>query len=71
MNIWGVIFVANGIFSLRGATFNWDWFMNNSRARFFVRILTRTGARIFYALLGCGFIVFGILLAMGIIKDVE
>jgi hypothetical protein len=69
MDPFGLIFVAVGIFTLCGAIFDWDWFMNNRKARFFVTILTRNGARIFYALLGIGFIVFGILFAMGIIKN--
>ena len=47
-------FIAAGIFSICGALFNWDWFLNNWRARFFVRVLGRGGARIFYGLLGVG-----------------
>ncbi len=41
-----------GGFSLAGAIFDWDWFMNNRRARLFVNLFGRTGARIFYAGLG-------------------
>lgn len=49
-----------GGFSLAGAIFNWDWFMNNRRARFFVGIFGRQGARIFYAILGFFLIGLGI-----------
>lgn len=49
-----------GGFSLAGAIFNWDWFMNNRRARFFVGIFGRQGARIFYAILGLFLIGLGI-----------
>jgi hypothetical protein len=69
MNPGGLILVAVGIFALSGAIFDWEWFMNNRKARLFVTILSRTGARIFYGLLGSGFVVAGILFAMGIIKD--
>lgn len=69
MNPVGLILVAIGMFAVCGAVFDWDWFMSHRKARFFVTILTRTGARIFYALLGSGLIVVGILFAMGIAKD--
>lgn len=47
-----IVGFAGGIFALSGAIFNWDWFMNSRRARFFANIFGRNGARIFYALLG-------------------
>ena len=69
MNPAGLIFVALGIFALSGSIFDWEFFMNSRKVRFLAKFLTRTGARIFYGLLGSGFIVVGILTAMGIIKD--
>ncbi|WP_347179146.1 immunity 17 family protein [Roseofilum casamattae] len=62
----GFVIVAVGAFSLAGAIFNWDWFMNSRKARFIVKILSRRGARIFYGLLGVVFIAIGVLTLMGI-----
>jgi small neutral amino acid transporter SnatA (MarC family) len=53
MPIWAsIFFVLAGLFSFAGAVFDWEWFMTNYRAAFFVRLLGRTGARVLYALLG-------------------
>jgi hypothetical protein len=46
------LLVAIGAFAALGGIKNWDWFMNNRRARLFVTILGRDGARVFYVLLG-------------------
>lgn len=48
----GILLVLAGLFSVAGGVFNWNWFMNSRRARFFVAIMSRTGARIFYVVLG-------------------
>ena len=69
MNPFGLILVAFGIFSICGAAFDWDWFINSRKARFFVAILGRTGARIFYGILGLVIIVIGVLVTLGILKD--
>ena len=63
------ILILIGIFALCGAVFDWDWFMNNRKARFFVSLLGRTGARIFYALLGSGIATIGVLILLGIIEN--
>jgi len=44
--------------------------MNNHKARFMSAILTRTGARGFYVILGLGLAVVGVLACMGVI-DME
>lgn len=49
-----------GAFSLAGAVMNWDWFMLGRKAQFFVKHLGRTGARVFYAVLGAALIGFAI-----------
>lgn len=67
MDIFGLFLVAIGIFALFGALFNWDWFMNSRRARLFVRLLSRNGARIFYAVIGLSLVVLGLLGTLGII----
>lgn len=41
-----------GVFVIAAAVLDWDWFFNNWRARFFVNLLGRDGARLFYTLLG-------------------
>ncbi|MEO1134086.1 MAG: immunity 17 family protein [Cyanobacteria bacterium J06639_1] len=47
-----ILLILAGLFSAAGGFFNWNWFMNSRRARFFSAIMTRTGARIFYVILG-------------------
>lgn len=69
MNPIGLLIAAAGLFSAAGGILDWEWFMNHHKARFMTNILTRTGARIFYILLGLGLVVLGVLIAMGIIKD--
>jgi drug/metabolite transporter superfamily protein YnfA len=56
----GILFVSAGCFSIAGAYFNWDWFMENRRAWIFVKLLGRNGARIFYGLLGAGLVTLGL-----------
>ena len=60
-------FIAIGVFSLSGAIFNWDWYMNSRRARLLVKLITRTGARVFYAALGLFLIGLGALGLLGMI----
>ncbi|MEM8780999.1 MAG: immunity 17 family protein [Cyanobacteria bacterium P01_G01_bin.49] len=64
----GLLVIAGGIFALCGAILNWDWYMNHRKARFFVKIFGRTGARIFYGILGVGLIILGGLIALGILE---
>jgi predicted small integral membrane protein len=68
MNLYGSLFVAIGAFALCGAGFDWEWFMNGRRARFFVKIFGRNGARVFYGLLGSAFVVAGVLALLGVIE---
>lgn len=56
-----LLFVGCGIFSILASVKNWDWFFNNHKARPFVRIFGRTGARIFYGLLGIFIIFVGVM----------
>ena len=67
MNPIGFLVVAFGVFTALGAALDWEWFMGDPKARFFVRSFGRGGARIFYTLLGFGLIVFGALVAVGVI----
>ena len=62
------LFVAAGLFSLAGAAFDWQWFMANSRAAVFVRLIGRTGARVLYALLGLFLVGLGMAGFLGILE---
>ena len=56
-----VLMIIIGLFSITAGILNWDWFMNNWRARFFVNIFGRNGARAFYIGLGIFIVVVGVL----------
>lgn len=68
MNLYGLLFVAIGVFALCGSGFDWEWFMNGRKARFFVRIFGRNGARVFYGILGVGFVIAGVLAMLGVVE---
>ncbi len=44
--------LGGGVFSVLGALKDWDFFMNSRKARPFVRLVGRNGARIFYGVIG-------------------
>ena len=69
MNPVGLILVAAGLFSICGAAFDWDFFLNSRKAQFFVSMLGRTGARGFYGILGLVIMVLGALITSGILKN--
>lgn len=56
-----IFFIAAGVFSIAGSFFNWNFFFNSRKAQTFVRLIGRTGARIFYAGLGIFIIFCGIM----------
>lgn len=56
----GLFLIAAGLFTICGAAFNWNFFMNSFKSRFWVKVLGRTNARIFYGILGIGIIVWGL-----------
>ncbi len=64
-----IILILAGCFSMAGAGLNWDWFMENRRARFITTLLGHQGARIFYIILGLLLVVFGFLGLFGVLKD--
>ena len=53
---------AVGIFCIFCAYKDYDWFMNSHKARVFVRLFGRNGARIFYMGLGAFVVVIGLVL---------
>ena len=69
MNPVGLLLVAVGAFSIFGGVFDWDFFMEHRKARLFVSMFGRTGARFFYGLLGLVIVVLGALITVGIVED--
>jgi hypothetical protein len=59
----GLLIAGAGAFSLAGAAGDWDFFMNHRKARIWVALFGRTGARAFYGLLGLGLVVGGLFFA--------
>ena len=55
------LFIGLGLFSVVAAVLNLEWYFQTSAAQTFVRCLGRTGARLFYVLLGVGLIACGVL----------
>ncbi len=64
----GWFFVGIGLFAIAGATFDFEWFMNHRKARIFVSMLGRGGARILYGALGTGLVVLGGLMIAGVLS---
>ncbi len=59
-----LIAVLFGLFTIFCAWKDWDWFMEHHKARFFVLIFGRNGARIFYGILGLLMLGLGVLVAI-------
>ncbi len=59
-----IIGFGAGLFSIVASILNWDWFFNHRRARIFLKMFGRTGARVFYIILGL-FLFFVAFKAMG------
>ena len=58
----GVFAVLGGIFAIFCAVNDYDWFMNSSKAEFFVKTFGRDGARIIYIALGIFLTILGIIM---------
>ncbi len=69
MSIDGIFIAAIGGFCIAAAAFDWNFFMNHRKARVFVELFGRGGARIFYGALGLAIGIVGVLVGMGILKD--
>jgi len=55
-----LVAVAVGCFALGGAIWNWNWFYHLRPAPLFVNAFGRTGARVFYAIIGICMILLGL-----------
>ena len=63
-----LLLVAAGSFSVAGAVQDWDFFMESRRARLFVTLLGRSGARAFYVVLGLAIAGVGVAVGLGAIR---
>ena len=50
--LYRMLIVTGGLFSIFCAVRDYDWFMINSKAWVFVKLFGRNGARAFYVILG-------------------
>ncbi|NDV55805.1 hypothetical protein D0T51_08720 [Parabacteroides sp. 52] len=55
------LFLFAGLFSLLASCLNWEWFFTTQKSEYIVRTLGRSGARIFYGLLGVALITCGLI----------
>ena len=67
MNLIGVGIALIGVFAVIGAVCDWSWFFESHKAKSFVKLFGRGGARVFYVLLGFFLFGLGMLGAFGII----
>jgi hypothetical protein len=65
----GWILMAAGLFSISGAVMDWDWFMENRKAKLWTTLFGRNGARIFYGILGVAIVIAGVLMTTGVISE--
>jgi hypothetical protein len=50
-NLLGSIFALGaGVFLIIASILDWNWFFEHYKARLFVKLLGRTGARVFYTI---------------------
>lgn len=63
-----LLLILAGLFAACGAGFDWDWFMENRKARMMSELLgDRSRARIFYLILGLAILVVGFLGVFGVL----
>jgi len=63
----GLLIMAGGVFTAGCGIFNWEWAMANRRARLLSTMITRSGARVVYAVVGVGMIIVGALMTAGVV----
>jgi len=63
-----LLLVLGGLFAIAGSVLDWEWFMSSRKARVFVNLLGRGGARVFYCLLGLAVAIIGLLVTFGVIS---
>lgn len=68
MNPLGMFILGVGLFALMCAIGNFDWFMENEKARFWTERFGRRGARVFYVLLGSGLALYGGMMTANVLQ---
>ena len=69
MNPIGLLVVAGGLFTAGCGIFDWQWAMTSRQGRLVSRMITRTGARALYVVVGVGMIVVGTMMTIGVIEQ--
>lgn len=64
----GTVAIALGLFVSLSAVFNWDWYYQLHKARWIESICGRSGARVFFGVLGLVLIVLGAAIASGMLS---
>jgi len=57
--IFSIIIFGAGFFSILASVLNWDFFFENRKAQWALKVFGRNGARIFYVVLGIVIIFLG------------
>lgn len=65
----GLIFLMPGAISTLASLFNWDWFFSTKTASFFVDNLGRTGARVFYGVLGIALLIAAVMIIQSLVSQ--
>lgn len=55
-----IFIIGAGIFSIVSSILNFDFYFESRKARFFVSIFGRNGARVFYGMLGIFLVILGV-----------
>jgi hypothetical protein len=59
MSIPQILLVGDGLFTIAGGVFDWDWFMGHWKSHLFLKLNRRRGARILHIVLGLRIAGFG------------
>jgi small neutral amino acid transporter SnatA (MarC family) len=63
----GAVPLLIGLLLLAGGALGWSWLLRSRRARTLVSLIGRTGARIFYVIIGLLLSILGILTLAGVV----
>jgi hypothetical protein len=67
----GYVVIAFGLFTVMAACCDWEFYMNHRKARIVIALMGRQGTRVFYGVIGSAMIVAGVLMAVGLFKDLR
>lgn len=62
-----IVFIG-ALICLGIAIFNWNWAMKSNEAKPVIALIGERNTRIFYAILGAGFLVAGVLILTGVLQ---